>query len=498
MANRKVTINIATTANTAGANQATAAMENLASASTRAATATGSAAKGAGRAGQITQQAGYQVQDFAVQVGGGTSALTAFSQQAPQLLGVFGPAGAVAGAVVAIGAVATQVFMKMGEDTETAAEKAKKLEDALEKIREAAEKAIKDKIDFGRQKIEDATTAAQQLAAQLNNAAANQLKLNKATTDSFDEIFDAEQLLASIRSGQADELQLQVDKANEQARRREQAVQQEISEEELKVKVAEDALTIAQENLAEKQKQLEVGNQDLKIEYEKLVAARELLKVTRETAKEKVLQQMPTGRGFTGVERPSKSAVIAKEELASGAITNEIEVLKEKVAGIAQSISNTGSLTKDVSQAVLDVKAVESELQITSDNVKTAIAEINIDKVSEDITAQAETLKDRSELLADSVEKAVEGVEVNNASQQKSLELIKRNLIDGGIQLDEVNGTATALSNLNPVLRAAIDGNTQQVSQLIRTMQQFKTQSEALQRKIDDLQRRSITPMKAN
>lgn len=50
------------------------------------------------------QQAGYQVQDFAVQVAGGTSALKAFGQQAPQLLGIFGPAGAIIGAIVAVGA----------------------------------------------------------------------------------------------------------------------------------------------------------------------------------------------------------------------------------------------------------------------------------------------------------------------------------------------------------------------------------------------------------
>lgn len=49
------------------------------------------------------QQAGYQVGDFAVQVGAGQSALVAFGQQGSQLAGIFGPAGAVAGAVIAIG-----------------------------------------------------------------------------------------------------------------------------------------------------------------------------------------------------------------------------------------------------------------------------------------------------------------------------------------------------------------------------------------------------------
>lgn len=49
------------------------------------------------------QQVGYQVQDFAVQVQGGTSAMVALGQQGSQLLGIFGPAGAIAGMVLAIG-----------------------------------------------------------------------------------------------------------------------------------------------------------------------------------------------------------------------------------------------------------------------------------------------------------------------------------------------------------------------------------------------------------
>ena len=49
------------------------------------------------------QQIGYQVQDFAVQVQGGTDKLVALGQQGSQLLGVFGPAGAIAGMILAIG-----------------------------------------------------------------------------------------------------------------------------------------------------------------------------------------------------------------------------------------------------------------------------------------------------------------------------------------------------------------------------------------------------------
>jgi archaellum component FlaC len=48
------------------------------------------------------QQVGYQVQDFAVQLQGGTNAAVAFGQQGSQLLGIFGAGGALAGAALAI------------------------------------------------------------------------------------------------------------------------------------------------------------------------------------------------------------------------------------------------------------------------------------------------------------------------------------------------------------------------------------------------------------
>ena len=71
--------------------------------------------------GYVAQSAGFQIQDFAVQVAAGTSAVTAFAQQAPQFLGIFGTAGAIAGAVVAVGAVAFQ-FLGLSSNAKAAAE----------------------------------------------------------------------------------------------------------------------------------------------------------------------------------------------------------------------------------------------------------------------------------------------------------------------------------------------------------------------------------------
>jgi hypothetical protein len=55
-------------------------------------------------------QAGFQLQDFAVQVSMGQNALVAFGAQASQLAGFFGAGGAVAGAAITVGVLAAQLL----------------------------------------------------------------------------------------------------------------------------------------------------------------------------------------------------------------------------------------------------------------------------------------------------------------------------------------------------------------------------------------------------
>lgn len=66
------------------------------------------------------QQLGYQTGDFAVQVQGGTSAVTAFTQQGSQMLGILGPMGAIMGAALAIGAPLAASFFSAAEGAEDA------------------------------------------------------------------------------------------------------------------------------------------------------------------------------------------------------------------------------------------------------------------------------------------------------------------------------------------------------------------------------------------
>lgn len=85
------------------------------------------AAQRAGSAGGQFQNVGYQIQDFAVQVGAGTSATQAFAQQFPQLASAFGPWGTALGTAAAI-------LVPVGAALLTTGNSAKDMENALKDL----------------------------------------------------------------------------------------------------------------------------------------------------------------------------------------------------------------------------------------------------------------------------------------------------------------------------------------------------------------------------
>ena len=91
--------------------------------------------RSSGRMGGGLQNVGYQIQDFAVQVGNGTSATTALSQQLPQLLGGFGALGAVVGAVIAIGVPLAAYFLGINTNAKTAQEGVDDLTAAIDRLK---------------------------------------------------------------------------------------------------------------------------------------------------------------------------------------------------------------------------------------------------------------------------------------------------------------------------------------------------------------------------
>ncbi|ORJ47844.1 tail protein (tape measure) [Kluyvera intermedia] len=133
------------------------------------------------------QQAGYQIQDFIVQVQGGQSALVAFSQQGSQLAGAFGPAGAVVGAFIALGSVLTGVLITSLNGGKSAMDALKDAAEAMDKVITVSSQgvaALSDKYAaLARTNAEVATLMRNQALLEYNQAIA---KIPKAITDAAD------------------------------------------------------------------------------------------------------------------------------------------------------------------------------------------------------------------------------------------------------------------------------------------------------------------------
>lgn len=99
------------------------------------------AAEAGRKFGGSLQQVGFQIGDFATQVGAGTSATQAMGQQLPQLLGAFGTFGALAGAAAAVMIPLGSALLKAAFDSETLEERMKTLSASTDAMQEAAKLA---------------------------------------------------------------------------------------------------------------------------------------------------------------------------------------------------------------------------------------------------------------------------------------------------------------------------------------------------------------------
>ncbi|HDW3216092.1 TPA: tail protein (tape measure) [Escherichia coli] len=150
-------------------------------------TASDTGSKGHGNWKTSMQQAGYQVQDFIIQVQGGQSALVAFAQQGSQLAGAFGPSGAVIGAVIALGSVIAGTLITSLNGGKSAMDALKDAAESMDKVITISNQgvaALSDKYAaLARTNANVATILRNQALLEYNQAIA---KIPKAISDASD------------------------------------------------------------------------------------------------------------------------------------------------------------------------------------------------------------------------------------------------------------------------------------------------------------------------
>jgi hypothetical protein len=473
MADKDITIGIRTTADTKGAKAATDALKET----TRAVsdlggssnalndrlTATGNTSEGVaskmgGRLRGTFQQVGYQVQDFSTQVAMGTSAVTAFGQQAPQLLGAFGPAGAVAGALVSIGALAYGVFSKMGGDVQSAKEKLDDMAAAIEEIAKNKGLELEDEFTDASRAIDNAVARAAALKQEFveTKKAVNELAL--AQLDLAAENAKAARTDMEIKGKPANMKQADWEKAmaplkaiEESAiaaaeKNREQARQALVSD--------QDRLQTAKEAVAEAAKMLAAKEAERLKAEELLAVERKLIAALRE--KESALKKYAEGKGRIDKIPFPELQEIADESLkkigGAGKLKGDIREGAKKLSGPGSLLSGqlasaeeritvlekaltdrTAKLNTDITAAENEVLKTQTKLTDTTAAVKIGAETINTD-LERKTTAQIDDLKkaglDTAKTVTDAATTAIKAVTDEAANQSRALSPVETEAVE--------------------------------------------------------------------
>ena len=474
MANKKVQIQIDTKATGNGAQQAQQSLQALDKTAQKASGAVNTTTASTSKLGSIAGQAGFQIQDFAVQVGAGTSALTAFSQQAPQLLGVFGPTGAIAGAIVAIGAVAAKVFMGMSGNAEDAAEAAEK---AAEKLKDAFNEAAKKQIDEFNKSLEYSETVSLALTSA-------ELQLAQAARD-------RDQSNAKLITSQLalDEAQIDYLKTTGQIKNAEEsllAVRQKAAEatKQAEIQAAQNQVTAAREQYQA------IVNQRKKVDDDVALAQKRLAEL--EAQQQKLFAEQSFQRDQDA--RAVKSGLLKKGEtsLESQAIGGQLESIRQQIADVYKIIEKAPERIQQISvQAITQAEAVDVAVMQAQTQIQEIESKFKLSQKAQEIT----TVTEKIGQSAQDIEKAIAGFEPITQAQAQAKESIMQAVSDGVITAQEQQQIGTQLQVLMSSLQTgqtSVLGTLQDLikinNDLAMKMGQLNQETSTLKRQVQSLQ----------
>ena len=172
--------------------------------------------RGMGQMGMATQQLGYQVGDFFVQIQSGTNFMVAFGQQATQLVGIL-PAfskqlGMSVGSLIGISSflgiaipIITAIgaaFMRTGEDASNASEGLDAYQKALEGVKSSIQstQVELDKLTFGTEDpvMAAALKALEQAEQELATARSSQRRIGNAIVPTSEELANLQQAVLNF------------------------------------------------------------------------------------------------------------------------------------------------------------------------------------------------------------------------------------------------------------------------------------------------------------
>lgn len=458
--------------------------------------------KNIGNMGMLANQASFQIGDFFTQVEMGTSAVRAFSQQAPQMLGALQMAGVMSGpatlAVAGIGAaipIATialsglskmftssavasdDMAARIKTNAETSAESLGKILDAqFDAIKKSQEQDDARKQNWtARDAAKDqAATAAIESADKLHEVSVRVNSQLGISENSYDKIADA-----NARAQRSAEL------ANDEAQRAEKA----------KVEALQKTQDALGEVWNKQYASVVTVNEQLQAEREKLKVIQAQKKDLAEIAgrdpgmmRIAYLQATGTDPGLLASQKDlHRKANDAREQLANDGTEeetkNRIKKLQERLASYEAELAQSGNATEKAVNALEDQKAAADEQiarlqQLLQDDNKVRFIEF---------------MEQMASARGDEMAKAAEGLHATNEAGAKIIGDIN-NIVAGGVQANELPALQQTMLAVQAGLRSGViemNGSMRSLLELTASMSiqmaSQKAQIEAMKRTVDKM-----------
>lgn len=501
-ASKKVNIGITTTADTAGADKAAKSIERIGAASSR---ASKEAEKQSKSTAYSIGNVGNQIQDVAVQIESGTSALRIFSQQAPQIAGAFGPYGAIGGALLALGALAFKTFSGMGQ-------KGMEVSDQLEFMAEGIQGAIKiasdfdkQEIDFALKKIKASTDQANLLATAFDDSEKSAQDFTTKSLANFEKVRLALVQLAKLNGQQVDsvdEIKAAEDAAS--AARLNKA-QQEIDAQNKRAEEARRAAENAQIELDKANQLAETQKQKI----ETADALLEKLRQERDLLKEKGDLQLKQDIGVAGLATilsPIAGGVAAYEgfqnkdvrDTNKATVTSQLALLDSQIADLEQSIGKGGAISNAVAEAAVKLDAAQIQARDIAQSAQTEIESIQQSFNAEEIKAKIAVAGEQSKAVSADITAAIESITPANAAQKTAIEGLKGVTSDNQILANETLATAAQLNALARALPSAETAKQATITALLNKVQQLQNDLNATNTQVNKLTQQKTVPLRTN
>jgi len=442
------------------------------------------------------QQAGYQVADFATQVSGGTSALVALGQQLPQFLGAFGPQGAVAGALIAVGLVAYKVFSGIGDSVEKAKERADFLAKAIDEGASMAAKALSEDYDMGYTALSNSQAIAEALRQKFVDIAKAEGEFSLAALQNSKSLNAAQIKLQEIMGKTYDPKQIIDFYAAENEAIRTQEYNNNVAAEKAKQVAAEKAKQAADQTLAQKTQAFAEQQKILSESEKELENLKNQLTVLQNISEQKATQAEIAKTaaysgaigGFIRSRFPSEAAKNAQKDMQNPEFVQRIPVLEAAIKELQSQVSDTGTLTKDLNSALVESQNAKTNFESTSQQVSMQLTTLANSFNQDNVIASITKIEEEGKAKAETITKLIDGVKPETTGEKQAMEQLKTAVADHEIKVSEATQTAASLATLSGKINEANSGQTQIITRLITDFSKMKLDYDALNRRLDNLQ----------